>query len=348
MSVEWNNSRAWCAVLPPDASSNYADTNNQVFSPGDSDNSFALGFITVRPLNELVQPTDLATVPVNVYVSCKDLLVAVPSENNLNVSRNYTITESEIVTESEVDKEGQTHDTLLSTGADHDKACLMHFGEKIVSFRAAMKRYQNAGFYADTEAVAGLNECRVQGNLYPSIPSPLEAAERTDRGRTVLWNWLRYAYVGMRGGIRYRVRFISDQGGQSMENYVVARRNGQGSYSDSTNSYAITGFTVTNAIIRRYGASWNGTTQYHLDSNGGVEFEVPYYSENIFQFSFDDTEGTSPLGGNDVFINYGVKWDCIGLARLGAGSSVAAVVDFATAEDFTFLRFQGAPFITNP
>lgn len=344
MDIEWNNSRAWCILPTMGPTEDLAVTNNQSCTPEGYDNTYMLGYVTVRPLNELVQPTDLSTVPVNVYVSCDDLMVAAPSVENIDFNKNFTVTQSQIVTEGEVDNEDVTHDTLIVTGASHDKAALMHFGEKIVSFRAALKRYAGVGYFENSVPATGdLFTLKFKGSLYPRSCSAPGRADRTDSFQKTVYNWLRFAYVGVRGGMRYRVRYIDTRESDRSHYYVTARRAGYASYATTLDGMDIA--AISSSTKEDIGASWQGSTLYHLMSNGGVEFEVPYYSENVFQFSYSDDEGAN-YSSNDVSVDFVNLWNCNYTVDGINNDSIYGYVDAATAEDFTFLRFQGAPFVS--
>lgn len=346
-SVEWNNSRAWCKVPLFSGTSNYMDTNNQTTDP--LGNQFSLGFITVRPLNELVQPTDLSTVPVNVYVRCDDLEVATPTTIALNgFGRQYTVSES-LVSESGVADKGEeesTKDTLVSTGASHSKAHLMHMGERIESFRACLKRYTGAYTYEGVASGAGPTLLTFQGNVYPQLANPYNANRVTKTLETNLFSYLRLAYIGMRGGMRYRTRYVNQREDHYLNYYVKAQRTELGPYDNSDNALSVLSIT-TQSLAKFCAATWNGSVIYHLASNGGVELECPYYSENVFQFAFDKQEGTTAFASSDVMVDYSGLWQVQYQIDNAASDTIYGIVDSATAEDFTFLRYQGAPFYTN-
>lgn len=345
-SVEWNNSRAWCMVPYVSAVSDFMDTYGQTTDP--LDNTMSLGFITVRPLNELVQPTDLSTVPVNVYIRCDDLEVAAPSTFSLDgQTRDFIISES-LVAESGVaskSEEESTNDTLVKTGASHKNAHLMHFGERIESFRACLKRYVGAYAHEVTTGAAGPTLLTFRGNVYPQLANPVGSGLVSKAIETNLFSYLRLAYVGMRGGMRYRTRYFNQREDHYLNYYVTARRDEMSDYQNLNNSLSSSA-VVSAADAKAAAASWTGTVVYHIASNGGVEFEIPYYSENVFQFSFDQQEGNGAFANNDIMVNYGNTWSVQYQIDNVTSDVVYGIVDSATAEDFTFLRYQGAPFYT--
>jgi hypothetical protein len=342
LDIEWNNSRAWCRRELSASGIYEYDSPEGPFDPPDN-NSYYMGYITIRPLNELVQPTDLATVPVNVFVSCPDLEVAEPVPDALGVSRSFTVTESLVTESAVVNGDPVTSDVLLPTGATHDKAHLMNYGEKIESFRAAMKRYTTIDAYIETfSGLTGSNVLRIFGNLYPTIPRPYGGVVGNDSNEETLWNYLRYAYVGMRGGIRYRVRYMSNKNDNRIHEHVRCTRTESVPFAANGNGIVVNNLANINQVYNRLGMKWEGSVLYHMSSNGGVEFELPYYSVNTFEFANNIAQGTG-VYQNDIMVNETVQWDTVFPIDNANGTALASV-DMATAEDFTFLRFQGAPF----
>jgi hypothetical protein len=92
---------------------------------------------------------------------------------------------------------------------------------------------------------------------------------------------------------------------------------------------------------------------FHPTSNGGVEFEIPFYSSSLFVFAFDEKYGdilsADPAMGYNSYFN--ASWVARFVIDHGTITSHANkgktvfMVDAIPAEDFTFLRFQGAPMI---
>jgi hypothetical protein len=342
IDVDWANERAWLNVDPnitPVGQCNLPDflpippafTNNL-------NENVVNGYLEVRVLNELVQPTDLSTVKVNVFVSCPDLMVAVPEDTNIGENRVLLVTESEVINK---------------TNAKTDHICEDHFGEKIVSFRSLMKRYVLEDIQIGTTLPPDDNVhlWKFKGRLYPEIhdsPKTSQTGASTTTNEYNLFQYLRYAYMGMRGGMRYRIFVYHGWGDIGNCDYFNITLAAPSNRASSLTKIAV---SATNEYTIKTHASYlNGTAIAHIPSNGGIEFEIPYYSDNLFQFSCDNLEGASvSLEAYEGFNpTYPCSWEVTWTSREDATTKVYVRTDVSTAEDFTFLRFLGAPYFITP
>lgn len=87
-----------------------------------------------------------------------------------------------------------------------------------------------------------------------------------------------------------------------------------------------------------------GTETFVASTNGGVEVEFPFYSNNLWVFAFMPNDALVPsvspdLFENEFFRSFQVEMEISGAANNGD----YLVTDFATAEDFCLLRYQGPP-----
>merc|ERR1712188_248337 len=113
-------------------------------------------------------------------------------------------------------------------------------------------------------------------------------------------------------------------------------------------------------LSRQFKSGIEGTINYHLLSNGGVEFVTPYYSSNLWQPAFNSgtndpeseqrnqTINSQMLSGNISRFTYCFTGE---LANRPTGEDFAVgslFHDTAIGEDFQFLRFQGAPPFRSP
>ena len=297
------------------------------------------GYIEVRPINELIQPTSTSPVLVNVYVSSDDMEVMVPIEGNLPYHRDIPFTESRTVNDIGYlnPKDGHT-----------DKIHLDHFGEKIVSFRALLKRYVTTEVIVRTDATPVSGIWVLFARLYqrPAAPvgEPSVASTAPEIDRT-LFDYLRFAYMGMRGGMRKRVIPVSSDDMIGQEHYVRTlldpplNQSGHNTGLFRYNTDSITDIK-TNAL---YGQV-EGSVIHHIATNGGIEFEVPFYNPDLFVFAFNNTEGARQTTDSDLGVTdeYTCSWQTQIATRNFTTGDFGVTIDSATAEDFTFLRFQGA------
>lgn len=352
MDVEWASDLQWLGMDPHfhDAYSNSILPSIPVFG----NNHFCLGAITVRVLNELVEPATGAFVYVNVYVSCPDLQVACPQGNLMNVNKDIPATPVVLaITESTL-----VSDVMVETGATPEHNSEVHFGERIISFRSMLRRFGGVfGSRVSSPVGNGLTVWSMHHSHYPYISNIISLASP---GRTYgsgqLWDYLRYAYMGMRGGTRYRYRVFNSES-TNVTDYVKVSRLPQHLVDPTLTTFSEESVSNLDDAVKYIRMNHEGSILFHLSSNGGVEYESPYYSNNRFQFSFNDYEGTIPA----IFSNEPQPYDEDYMTKettylqadlechfSGTASDAIGTLELSVAEDFTFLRFNGAPYFTRP
>jgi len=268
----------------------------------------SLGYISVTPLNELVQPVDDAPIAINVYVRSDRMEYAVPTSVSMPVSRVYT----------------ESKNILVPTDDKSELDTIVNFGEKLASFRPLLKRYQ-VNTMEEVDTAGGF--LVYTAPLYPSI----QHGVNFDTGSTFpnIYEYLRYAYFAMRGGMRFRFRPL---GTYYSNTWVVVNR----TYVDGSTPFG-NWTTITKDPTPTLGTTFFGGNAYHLETNGGVEFEVPYYSNQNFMISPQQNYmTTSPSISEPYHLGFTVL--------SSVGDTSINVIETSTAEDFNFSRFLGAPF----
>lgn len=204
------------------------------------------------------------------------------------------------------------------------------FGEEVISFRTLLKR-----FVTDTVfSVSGTGQ-RVVGN----ISTPIYPPNNMPYGSSTFslfdfFSYSRYAFVGVRGGIRVRPRF----------NLALARTYGGWTrLSLGPPSNADGSGSINNSTSDDNQAFVEGTTTFVENTNGGVEAEFPFYSNNLFLLSFASNYVQD--NSNDCmeavwYRNFIWAWDTFNIAS----TQNAMSIDRASAEDFSLMRFQGCPY----
>jgi hypothetical protein len=322
--IEWNQHRAWCETVPPEiAASILSGANVSNWEDGKAN-----GFLAVFPFTELQSPDD-SSVEVNVFVSAEDLHVQGPTEINLPLAR--LLTEAALEEKSPV---GVDCVVLNPSSANNDNISDFHFGEECFSFRSLLKRYV-------TIATPELNSAGLSGDSLslsgPSIPTPKPqyGASVSD---TTLLETIMYAFLGVRGGVKYRVFFRNGRAfiGPNERISVDVREK-----STSLSTYALAWSTT------KPNTDLKGGVSFIPQTNGGVEFELPFYSPNLFAFSFaNDLVGTGNAN-NDMLTDWNKMFQVLCPADEASTANFVSV-DQAIGEDFTFLRFVGTPFYTTP
>jgi len=221
---------------------------------------------------------------------------------------------------------------LNPSSATMDNICEDHFGEMPVSFRALLKRYVTSrALTYNTTAVAAPAHREFTAQILPHNNMPYGTTSIVTYD---LFSYLYYAYVGVRGGIRYRFT-DSQMTAQSLPVYV--------SLATPATSFAALSMTQGTGWL---GGRMQGSACFVPAVNAGIEVEFPYYSSNLFQLSFSDTlEGnvTDDVMSSRWYRNYFFDANILNLTAV-TGSVMQTQV--AAGEDFSFMRFQGAPYYT--
>jgi hypothetical protein len=304
------------------------------------------GFLYLRPYTDFVDPNKTTSCEINVYVRSDDIEFAGPldlrsrfSDYNVFDTRSSLIDleSAEVVSQSLIVDSGDFGQQVKEgpntrqkcekylinkVKPSNDNAYLYHFGERISSFRTMLKRdHETAYFLGETT-----NSFYVP--LYPSVFGfrggatdglvALPGSQVNTSGFN-LFNYLRFSYLFMRGGYRHRLVYSN-----KVDNPTIVNRNPSSNTITAEQQFV---FTVPHC-------NNNGTVFYDSD-NQGVEFELPYYNDDLFTLSsLQPFPNGLPrlLGGADV--------------RFHANEAPGEImVVSSAAEDFSFFRFQGARWI---
>lgn len=324
--VEWAHPRAWALTMTA-PSSIY---NEKVFVAGTKSYEYVNGYIGVVPFTDIQSPDD-SSVSVNVYVHAEGLMgnqlgdTQLPTERYITESGEYDDKSDELVSCVQ----------LNETTASLDDISNFHFGEQPISLRGALKRFCYSGVGSTVAGGASENTLLVQAQI---MPKPLPAYGAATPVFSLI-GYMRYAFLGVRGGIRKRARIIYN-----------------GAATGALDRVSVTLGPVQNGATES--VSWvnqipvaelDGTVSFVPHTNGGVEFECPFYSSNLFAFSFtDDLIGTGNSTNDQI-----TWWTKFYKMYLDGYDRTASTTTFseesAAAEDFSFLRFSGAPFFSkNP
>jgi hypothetical protein len=205
--------------------------------------------------------------------------------------------------------------------SNHD-IYLAHFGEKIQSLRVLLKRDQAAFFLSLS---GGTNT--ITHPLWPPYNSsivPKSIPVAGELGYRNTFNLMRFCYLGMRGGIRYRVSGNSDQFVGPV--YITYKLNQLFGPTTLTQDLAISD------LVRPCAAGSIIQNPLH----GGIEYELPYKQNHFFdsacEFKDNDALDRSVFTpGALLFYN----------TTAAVGKQLFCM---SIAEDFNFMRFQGACF----
>lgn len=311
------------------------------------------GYFEIRVVNELASAVpDAPPIEINLFVSMEDLEVAYPRNiNNSVLARTPGISPTRAapvfkaegdakVTEGFTQEDPSTDCHYLMDQSNDSDLFKVFFGENVRSFRTLLKRPQ-AILYPNDTPVTGNSVAVLNSALYPrgGIFSRSPITGVLEPNEVVLFDYLRYAYIGMRGSMRYYLSPVS----QSMS--MTSLDMGIGAMTTEVkpdfNAFQ------SNLVGPTYGA--NAVTSSR--TNSCLTAEVPYYSSNRFFFAFNGEGLTgTQWSGNDVIDDDGIFSDDrfpqlrTRVSREGNDlAEFAVAISAATGEDFSFIGYQAPP-----
>jgi hypothetical protein len=292
------------------------------FEPESYDQA-ANGYISIAPVTALQSPDGLP-IQVNVYVRMEDAEFNQFTDARMPLTRGV-VTESRDISGSEI----QTFD-LNPSSEICDNCALDYFGERPLSFRALLKRFVRTAQQTIPVDITG--PVKTLAVKFPILPSIHPTFDTGTASYTNLYSYLRYAFLAMRGGMTKRIRVFSDLTFSPYSTAKVGLRGPTG--SDPSESIAFESGPRS--------AAATGTVTFVPHTNGGIEFELPYYNMNLFSFSCADNQvGSLAAGEMNTSYTKGYSFyaDC-----LGDNTEGYVVEESSTGEDFSFSYYLGAPF----
>nr|QUS52724.1 hypothetical protein 2 [Mute swan feces associated picorna-like virus 20] len=341
-----------------------ADSATEVYSSTPyTANAPGNGTLSVYVLNELTTPNSTTNndIQINVFVSAgDDFEVFVPDSRDLThfvfkpqsgvESANSMVPESTGTTEPSAPMQ----DSSMSLGPgeqDLSDVNKVFTGESIASFRPLLKRWalHTTNTLNNGRGVTIGIRC-MQPYLRGRVP---DAVHRTgalvayNYCNTTLFHWVKYAFQGHRGSMRWRLapRRATDAGDE-MAIYMQRNPIGIGTeYLDASTSLAVhpsislgASRSVQSGIndlatVTFPTTALDGTSYVNKTVNNANEIEVPYYSN--FRFSPGKEAGYT---GIEVF-------DPTWRFQITTNNDIIANVDewYSTGEDFQVYMWTGLP-----
>lgn len=335
----WAQSEMFCQVPSPRTMENsivanhaYSPSYNNVGSylfNNTTESTYANGFFEVVILNDLTGAIpDPPPIDINVYVSMPDLVVASPTGGTIGDPAIATPTlalrpQAEVVTGKFDHNSGMS--TTMLPEKPIDQALAINFGENIRSFRTLLKRQQGIFTHANTAD----SDTSVLMNMYPSnhryyaTPTTSGLTYR-NRNITNLFDYLRGAFVGMRGG--YRWTAFAYKGNRAVNGY-------------SANRYI--GAPSEPGVFQGEGMTQPDHLGVHVavqSANPAINIELPYYDTARFVSAQD-----SKFKRLDIFPQNRDMHRVKITTYKEASENVEITVAGAPADDFNFIGRVGAP-----
>lgn len=328
--------------------------------PQISDYSHNNGTLTVLILNQLTTPNSTVSnsIQINVFVSAgEDFELCAPANEGLdNLSYFHPPTSFEAQAEDIEDENdasvpdgaqpimavGDTQPSLL------DRKNLVFFGESIVSFRQLLKRYWYlSGSAVDPPADAFLSWRVHWANFPPYRGYDPQGIHKTVNGenynyvKMVLLNYLAPAFIGYRGGIRYKYAAFSPTF-QSASMSVTRRTNATG-YGSSLNSYIKVGDTTdsqfSHSMEVNHPSFGSGAYVTPLLQQPVCEVELPFYS----RFRFALPQHLSNTDGSSIDDTQYMAHTVDYVFHSNASEKQGVSKYVSIGEDFSFFFFLSAP-----
>jgi len=268
--VEWNFPRHWADNLPDSVSF------NTMFGAGITGPlnfvEAANGYLIIAPFTQLQSP-DNSDVEINVYLRGKDFAFNRLSTQYMPQNKLLQYNSGTSITNVEESCIPINEDCFSREGMAEN-----FYGEQPLSIRALLKRFIVATQNAVPTGAAGQRTY--------TLSSPIFSSEQSKFGVVStgysLFNHFRFCFLAMRGSNRKRINWISDLNAYYSPVYV---RLGQENVAvAATSSSSVSGITV--------GPTIDGTLTFVPHTNAGVEFELPFYSNNLFVFACSTTPYT--------------------------------------------------------
>jgi hypothetical protein len=340
VTIKWSYPSAWASIPTPSNSVLSVGTIGAV-SPNFLNRS-CNGVIYLVPITSLQAPLD-RTVHINVYIKSENMHF-----NVLRSPRNlpYSATVNPGFQKGTIDEKGDfTLDVesaevggekpvsvVINTAANaYDGISTYHFGEEPMSIRASLKRFRTFASFAGS----GTPFVTCASSIIPPLDPPVGSSTLSylDEGNLGIW---RRCFIGIRGGMKYRMRRVSTASTASVlpgDSAVITLREPEGVNS---------AFNVApNSDFSQFDMTSVGSSVFVPFTQPGVEFEVPFYSTSLFHFS--QLDDPLPIK-NYMDPNQVRTWSFSQYAPSTAASRI--FVDVAIGEDFMLMHFVSSPMMS--
>jgi len=192
-----------------------------------------------------------------------------------------------------------------------------------------LKRFVSGPTSVVAPAGTGNLQCSFNYPIFPTSQAPLSSGTIVSND---LFSYLRYAYLGYRGGVRWRIHSQAPINDGTTSNVKVWLQ-----LPSTTQAVASAGTWTTSTLGS---SNFEGTVAQIPATNGGVEAELPFYTNNLFQIAWSQTldSGVTSENMNGLWYrNFFVTFE-----GLGNVLTNQIMTEYASAEDFCFMRYQGA------
>jgi len=326
------------------------------------------GYISVYVVNELTVPNSTVNndVAINVFVSAgEDMEFFNPSERQVD-TLTWFAPQSGIIYDSQssdqvsaVADEENTDEPSKPMGEEVveqmaptidplDGLAGVCFGEKIMSFRQCLKRYNYHSNYGGT--LTGLKLMNRVSSIFPFYRGKTVGGIHTTAApgsddynyvKMTMLNYITPAFTGWRGGVRHKMQLV--------EGCITANRPPENRFMLIKREFVTAVYTLTvstwNSLdtqsVMAHDMSalmtnqWDGTTANAVSQNGCIEAELPYQAPFRF-WPAKKHNYTSDASYMDTF-------SCQTITNIGADSGAHVMDWVAAGDDYSLFLFTGCP-----
>lgn len=348
IEVGWASSQPYLRTSIPGTTYTTFDLVN----PKVIDKDYVNGTLNLYVVNQLVTPgITTNNIYINVYVSaCDDIEFAVPHESEIESLHIFNNLQSglETISENCPDYAPDLEPILSCAITDHYND--VFFGERIVSFRNCLKRYNyhstivvtNDGLTDNSTILFTTTDYPIHGGfcnfgIFPYSISP--DLRRVNPVHVCLLTYLSPAFVAQRGGIRWKTRLNAVKAEDASETTVY--RSDREHIMWEQLAYANEPSTLTQLAamltrITRIPIMWTGAAKTITKYGPALEYELPYYNNRRFSSARQVTFNNN----NDNFTKscHTIMFDTL-------KENSASLLDryVSVAEDFTLIFFLSVP-----
>jgi hypothetical protein len=367
VEIGWGSSYPYLECQIPGATGVTLPYSNALLAPV-LDN-FCNGYLSVRVLNELTVPNSTVDndVQINVFVSTgDDFEVFNPTDEGLRAMTYFPdptlegqgeitfldpqasveeVTDLDNAPEASKPMQENNNEEMAATLDLRDGMSSICFGERIVSMRQCLKRYQLSTAYSLSGSRSlfkrVINDFFGYRGYSPTGIHSTSTADPYNYYFTDLLHYLTPAYVARRGAIRKKFLYNGQgqsSGGTRVETdqmYMsVTRVPTDQSYQEGYVSQPTT-TTIESApydLIQNESPSWPGSHVTIVNVNPALEVEFPYQQNRRFLFARSNITSDTDGQGMEVTANV---FNVSGYVSIREYTSVG--------EDFQLSFFMGAP-----
>lgn len=355
--VKWADVRAWAVNLGPASllSKSIHDDVFPVAGGAATDN----GTLSVYVVNELATPAvTAADVNIQVWVSAgDDFAVSVPTTNGLSLLSNFQ-EQSEIAPDHMVSTADMSNSPTCTSevatfapgeGIKDDNQYLVYQGERIVSFRELLRRYQYHNSYWPGDTGSGTRMVTQDLTNFPYFrgwdPNGQDAAQ--DNSASVspynfctmtLLNYLTPSFACRRGALRHKAIISGQKGSGDSGTFHVARHDvfgtSNGAFAHPLDSGSVG--SRRSQMQETLRPTLGGAHITPTTNNPCLEYETPFY-----------TPGQRFVAGRDLNYYSGIHYSHELSTEVNESSESNLRIDkyISIGEDFQLGMFTGAPIL---